>query len=236
VPMNMAVLSKSEDRNAVPAPLPGHNPYLAARKEWDERYGDLISRARNWRMVAIICAATALFETFGMIALALRSKVIPYIVAVDSLGRVAASGIAEQASIADDRIRRAALFQWIGDLRSVTTDGVAQRKAIDRVYSYIANGSPAQTFISEFYRNDPPQKRALTETISVDVQSVLPTSDQTYEIEWLETVRDLQGQIKSQDRWKGAFTIAIHPPDDERLLRVNPLGIFVTNASWSKVL
>ncbi len=26
-----------------------HNPYLAARKEWDERYGDLISRARNWR-------------------------------------------------------------------------------------------------------------------------------------------------------------------------------------------
>ena len=24
-----------------------HNPYLAARREWDERYGDLVTRARN---------------------------------------------------------------------------------------------------------------------------------------------------------------------------------------------
>ncbi len=48
-------------------------------------------------------------------------------------------------------------------------------------------------------------------------------------------MRDLQGQIKSQDRWKGAFTIVVHPPEEERLLRVNPLGIFITNASWSKV-
>lgn len=233
--MKLAVSKFDHARKSAPAAVASHNPYLAARREWDERYGDLISRARNWRVVAFLCAATALFETCGMIALALRSKVVPYIVAVDSLGRVAASGIVEQASIADDRMRRAALFQWIEDLRSVTTDGFAQRRAIDRVYSYIASGSPAQTFISEFYRSDPPQKRALTETVSVDVQSVLPTSDQTYEIEWLETVRDLQGQIQSQDRWKGAFTIVVHPPEEERLLRVNPLGIFITNASWSKV-
>ena len=25
-----------------------HSPYLAARREWDERYGDLITRAKNW--------------------------------------------------------------------------------------------------------------------------------------------------------------------------------------------
>ena len=29
-----------------------HSPYLAARREWDERYGDLITRARNWRTMA----------------------------------------------------------------------------------------------------------------------------------------------------------------------------------------
>ena len=33
----------------IPKPETGLNPYLAARREWDERYGDLISRARNWR-------------------------------------------------------------------------------------------------------------------------------------------------------------------------------------------
>ena len=37
----------------------------------------------------------------------------------------------------------------------VTTDGVAQRRAIDRVYAHIASGTNAQAFASEFYRNDP---------------------------------------------------------------------------------
>ena len=27
------------------------NPYLNARREWDERYGGLISRARNWQQM-----------------------------------------------------------------------------------------------------------------------------------------------------------------------------------------
>jgi type IV secretion system protein VirB5 len=37
-----------------------HNPYLAARHEWDERYGDLITRAKNWRLMAALCSLIAL--------------------------------------------------------------------------------------------------------------------------------------------------------------------------------
>jgi type IV secretion system protein VirB5 len=212
------------------------SPYLAARREWDERYGTLVTRAKNWRLVALICALTALVQTVGLIVLSARSKVIPYVVAVDSLGNASAAGPAEQTSTVDDRLKRAALFEWLNDLRTVTADGISQRKAIDRVYSQIANGSPALAFINEFYRSDPPEDRAQTATVSVDVQSVLATSDKTYQIEWTETTRDLQGQTKSQDHWKGAFTIAVHPPSDERLIRTNPLGIYVTNASWTRVL
>jgi type IV secretory pathway TrbF-like protein len=212
------------------------SPYLDARRAWDERYGDLISRAKNWRVAAILCAAIALVQTIGMVALSMRSKVVPYVVAVDSLGRQVAASVVEEASVNDDRLKRAALFEWIGDLRMVTIDGVAQRKAIDRVYARIANGSQAMTLVNEFYRADPPQKRAQTLAVSVDVQSVLATSEKTYQVEWVETSRDLQGQIQSEDHWKGAFTITINPPTDERLIRTNPIGIYVTNASWTRVL
>ena len=34
-----------------------YNPYLAARREWDERYGDQITRARNWRTMAFLSGA-----------------------------------------------------------------------------------------------------------------------------------------------------------------------------------
>ena len=132
--------SKPEPRNQHRPPET--SPYLAARREWDERYGSLITRAKNWRTAAFLALLITTLETGGLIALSMKAKTVPYVVAVDSLGRVLAAGPADQASQADDRLKRAALFQWVSDLRSVTTDGVAQRKAIDRVYAMIANGSP----------------------------------------------------------------------------------------------
>jgi type IV secretory pathway TrbF-like protein len=212
------------------------NPYLAARREWDERYGHLITRERNWRLMAFLCALSSLLTVAGLVYLSARTHIVPFVVAMDSLGRPVAAGPAEQTTTADDRIKRATLYAWLENLRVVTSDGVAQRKAIDRVYAYVASGSQAQAFISEFYRGDPPQKRAQTQTASIEVQSVLPTSDRTFEIEWAETTRDLYGTVTQRARWKAAFTIALNPPTDEATARVNPLGIYVTNASWGKLL
>ena len=212
------------------------NPYLAARREWDERYGDLITRARNWRTLAVICAVTTLVATGGLMWLSAHSRIVPFVVLVDNLGRPLASGIAEQATVNDDRLKRASVLAWVGDLRLVTSDGVAQRKAIDHVYAQIASGSQAQAFVSDFYRAIPPFKRAQIETVSIDVNSVLPTSDRTFEVDWVETTRDLYGAVKGIDRWKGSFSIALNPPTDERLARINPVGVYVTNVSLAKVL
>lgn len=221
---------------AKPKTVELHNPYLAARREWDERYGEFITRARNWRTMAVISALVALIATGGMLWQSARSRVVPFVVLVDSLGRPIASGLAEQASVGDDRLRRAVIQDWIENVRMVTTDGIAQRRAIDHVYAYIASGTNAQAFISDFYRNDPPFKRAQTGTVSVEVKSVLPTSDRTFEVDWIETARDLFGGVKSTDHWKGSFTIAVNAPTEERQARINPLGLYVTASSWAKVL
>ena len=115
-----------------------HNPYLAARREWDERYGDLITRAKNWRMMAALCSLVALVATAGMVSLSVRSHVVPFVVLVDNLGRPVASGVADQTSLNDDRLKRSNIFNWVENLRTVTTDGVSQRKALieglDRPY------------------------------------------------------------------------------------------------------
>jgi type IV secretory pathway TrbF-like protein len=228
-------LRRSTTRDSA-AKVEQYNPYLAARREWDERYGDQIARARNWRTIAVLCALIALLETGGLLWMSARSRVLPFVVLLDHLGRPVTSGFAGETSTNDDRVKRATIFSWVENLRLVTTDGVAQRKAIDFVYAHIANGSSAEAFINDFYRSDPPSKRAQTQTVSIEVQSVLPTSDRTYEVDWIETTRDLYGAIKATDHWKGSFTIAINPPADERLARINPLGLYVTNASWDQVL
>jgi type IV secretion system protein VirB5 len=155
---------------------------------------------------------------------------------MDNLGRPVASGTPDQVVVNDDRLKRAALFSWVENVRIVTPDAVAQRRAIDRVYGFIANGTQAQVFISEYYRSDPPFKRAQTNTVSVEVNSVLPTGERTFEVDWVETVRDLYGAIKSTDHWKASLTIAVNPPSDEAQMRINPLGVYVTQANWEKVL
>ena len=186
--------------------------------------------------MAAISGIVALLATGGMVWLSARSHLVPFVVLVDSLGRPMASGVAEQTSVGDDRLHRAVIQDWIENLRMVTTDGIAQRRAIDNVYAHIASGTNAQAFISDFYRNDPPFRRAQTDTVSVEVKSVLPTSEQSFEVDWIETSRDLYGGVKSTDHWKGSFTIALNAPTDERQARINPLGLYVTAASWAKVL
>jgi type IV secretion system protein VirB5 len=119
--------------------------------------------------MAVLCALTTCLATAGITWLSAHSRIAPFVVLLDSLGRPLASGIAEQATVNDDRLKRAGILAWVEDLRLITTDGIAQRKAIDHVYAQIASGSEAQTFISEFYRAGPPFKRAQTETVSVEV-------------------------------------------------------------------
>src|SRR5438128_11016719 len=81
------------------------SPWIAAKREWNERYGDLISRARNWRIAALLALLLALVEAGGLIALSLRAKTVPFIVAVDSIGRIVASGPADPAPVLDARMK-----------------------------------------------------------------------------------------------------------------------------------
>lgn len=213
------------------------NPYIAARHEWDERYGSLITQARNWRTGFQISTMVALVAVVAAAWLSVHARTKVFVVALDQLGRSVAAGYADQTSAAsDDQIRRSSILNWVESLRTVTSDTVAQAKAIRMVYAQIAQGSAAMSAINEFYRGNPPQARGKTETVSVEVNTVLPTSDRTYEVDWTETTRDFEGAITGTARWKGSFIIAVDPPADEATARMNPLGIYVTNASWSRVL
>ena len=51
------------------------NPYLNARREWDERYGGLISRARNWQLMAAGSLAVAVVAVVGIAFVGSQSKI-----------------------------------------------------------------------------------------------------------------------------------------------------------------
>src|SRR5260370_14964841 len=62
------------------------NPYVEARREWDERYADLVLGKRNWQIAAAGLLALSLILASGIVWLTTRSRYIPYVVEVDKLG------------------------------------------------------------------------------------------------------------------------------------------------------
>lgn len=214
----------------------GTNPYLDARREWNERYGDYIQQAQQWRLAALISGAIALVSSGGIAYIGAQSKVVPYVVEVDKLGMASAVSPAEHTATADARIIRAYLARFITDWRTVSIDPVAQKGAIDRVYAMLPSGSSSLVKLNEHFTANNPFKIAATDRIAISITDMLKISDQTWQVEWQEVRRNLRGELTSNLRMKASITVGITPPTEERLILINPLGVYITDLNWSRQL
>jgi type IV secretion system protein VirB5 len=108
------------------------NPYLAARQEWNERYGSYVQSAAAWRIVGILGLTMAVIGFAYAMYLSTQVKLVPYIVEVDKLGTAVTSGYPQQIEYADVRVVRATLGNFVTSFRSITPDAVVQKRSIDR--------------------------------------------------------------------------------------------------------
>ena len=210
------------------------NPYLPARREWNERYGSYISQTRNWQLIAIFALGVAGAAVGGLAWVGAQSKITPYVVEVDKLGDSVAVGVAGKAAIPDTRIIRAQLASWITNTRSVYFDAAAQNKAVNDAYALIGNNSPAFRTLADFHTTFQPFERAKTESVSISVESVLPITPDSYRIEWREEIRERDGRLVSNANWQAQVGISIVPPTEEAHALINPMGIIINAISWSQ--
>jgi type IV secretion system protein TrbF len=224
--------------NQTVAASAAENPYLNARREWNERYGEYIARERAWRSIAFASAAIAILAVIGIVWIGAQNKLVPYVVEVDKLGSAVAIRRADSAALPDSRIVRSQLARWITDMRTVYLDAAAERSAITNAYAMINQGGPAYGMLNDYMRQDEhqPFRRAQSETASVDVQSVLPLTADTWRVEWLEIVRDLSGHETSRAPWSATVSVVVHPPTDESAILRNPTGLYVQTLNWAQRL
>jgi len=219
--------------SAEAAVAPPTDPYTRARMEFNEVWGSQAVQAKNWRAVAILSTVIALVCVVGLAIRANQSKFIPYVVQVDKHGAAVAVGMATGASSSsDDLLVRAFLNRFMEDVRRVTVDPIMQKESVARTFAMVANGSSAQQKVTEFFSSTNPFLRGTTETVSIDVSTPLRISDQSWQIAWRETTRELSGKVISAKDWKATLTVAFNPPSDMNAAVVNPLGLYVTDLDW----
>lgn len=217
------------------------NPYLSARRTWNDHMRAVQASRTMWQMLALLCLLIALAGVGGIIAIGSQSKFIPYVVQVNQLGEAIAVSRADMAGEADPRVVHASLASFINDLRMVTPDVTLQRKAIFRAYAMLSTNDPATAKANQWFNNSEassPFKRAETQTVNVEIISVIPQSPETWQVDWLEKVHDRQGHMAEPPFKMRALLRVYHKPTTssttEEQIRNNPLGIYVQDFSWSK--
>jgi len=215
---------------------PPDNPYIAARQEWNERYGSYVKAAAAWRIVGIVGMLLAVISTSYALYQSTQVKLVPYIVEVDKLGTAASTGFPQQIEYADPRVVRATLGSFVSNFRSVTPDAVVQKQYIDRTYALLRTSDPATEKINAWFRGNSPFDKARNATVAIEVNNVVPLSNQSYQIDWTEYERDRKGKETAVRRFRGVATVTLTPPQDEGVIRLNPIGLYLRDFEWTAQL
>ena len=211
---------------------------LRGRYEFARQFSDLARGKRNWQLVAFGSLALLALSVVGLVTLALQSRVVPYVVEVDALGRAEAIAPADAVPAVEDRVVTAALSSFVSNIRTAYPDPVAQRDAVYRAYAHVAGD--ARGYL-ESYFSDPandPRQQGKGYRRAVEITNVLPVpggvegGPKTYRVQWNEREESPREGVRER-AWEGYLSVTVAPPTTTEAVERNPLGVYVTDLSWS---
>ena len=216
------------------------NLYVEARREWDERYADLVLGKRNWQIATGGLLLLSLILAGCIVWVISRSRYIPYVVEVDKLGyALTVPQSLTPTSVPDvtARMQRYEIAAFIRNARSVTTDPQVEHQMLNSLLAH-ARGA-ADRFLDGYYHSDNlahnPFKLAEKLTISVQIDSILSVSSQSYLVRWTEVQHALNGVlIGAPTHWEAELQTQVVPPSNEDAVISNPLGFYVKQISWTE--
>src|SRR2546427_1497963 len=229
----------SQGPESAPPAHPDGNPFLAARHEFMNAFGDLARGKRNWELIAYALAGLLALLAIADLRLAASSRVVPYVVRVDRLGQVLTVGPAEDLKQPDQRLVASELARFIRSIRTVLPAAAAAGEAEMLRRGYASVAPEAAAFLNDYFAkpvNDP-RVLGLRLTRQVDVTGGLrvPNSD-VWRLQWTETERSTQpGGLTRMLAWEGYVTVRLVPPRTVDAVQDNPLGLAVTSVDWTQV-
>ncbi|GGE05900.1 conjugal transfer protein TrbF [Tsuneonella deserti] len=208
-------------------------PYQRAGKLWDERIGAARVQARNWRWMAFGGLGLTVAMSSALIWQSLQSRVVPYVVEVDSLGEARAVAPADRDYQPGDAQVAWHLARFIEHVRTISLDPVLMRRDWLSAYDFVTRRGGQ--FLSDYANSARPFDVVGERTVSVQVTSVVRASDRSFQVKWTETAFE-RGAQAGTSRWTAILAVVRRPPPSADTLRRNPLGIYVDAVDWSREL
>lgn len=216
------------------------NPYLNAKRAWNVHTAGLMKSVQVWQLVGLSSLLVTLAAVGGLISIGSQSKFIPLVFQQDASGNTLSVTRADNVSPPDIDDYRTVAAHFIENIRMVTADVALQKKAVFQVYSYLNQNDAALNKVQEFYndkQHSNPFERAAHEIVNIDIRSVLQESENTWQVDWIETKRNRDGTVKENPSvMKAMVTMyqdnTLNDISSESILK-NPHLIYVRDFNWS---
>jgi len=213
-------------------PIP-ETPYQKAKQEVDNRLGSALVRGKNWRLAFFSQSLLSAILAGGFIWQGAQATITPYVIEVDATGGVKAVGPVSDRFLPSDAQIANQLARFVTNVRSVSIDPVILRENWLEAYSYATD--QASLTLNAYAQNNDPFSDVGQRSVTVDVSSVVRSSDDSFELRWRETSYRGGAQMSVQT-FTAMLSIVIQPPTDADTLHRNPLGLYVHSLHWSKDL
>lgn len=211
------------------------NPYLSVERKYLDRMGEFQQRERMWMYAAFLAFVSCIVLAAALAHEAQKSRVVPFVVEVNRLGKSVPVEPLEATTLSDDRIVKYMLAEWIRHARSVLADPILERKWMMFVHNHTVGAG--RVFIDRYYgrmdRN--PLIVGQKTLVDVEISQLFKKSDRTWYAEWTETSWSIKGEKGETHKWQGFFSVEIVPPTTSNEIRENPLGQYLTYISWNRM-
>jgi len=213
------------------APQRAETPYQRAQQAWDSRMGAAMQAANGWRAGAIAASGLALLLGAGLVTVSLQSRTYVHVVEVSPEGSVLSVRPASPEYTPTDAQVSYFLGRFVRLIRAVPADPVVLRENWLEAYQYLTPKAAAS--LNAEARLDNPFGQGKTQARSVYVRSIVQRSENSWQVSWTETIASPGAGSSAHVLYTGLFSVAVSAPKDSDALAKNPLGIFITQFSFS---
>lgn len=211
------------------------NPMEArAEKKWDTLVGRTVSQNYNLRLIIVGLIGIVILLSIGLIIQSTKATVTPYIIEVDSSTGMARNvGKVEEGAYQPKEAEiRYFLTEFIKNTRGISLDPVVFKEHWQTAYYFLSKGAAAK--MNAMMQEENPAQWLGQKTVQANVLVVVPMGKDSYQVRWTEEEFLMGSGKKTTIPMSGVFTVTTAPVKDEKTLKYNPLGIYLTDFSWSK--
>ena len=193
--------------------------------------GSAVLSARAWRRIAFASLALAAVMGVALTGVALQRRTFIHVVEVDPQGRVMTVRAADERWTPTQAQIASQLGRFVRLVRSLPTDGVVLRENWLEAYHFLTPQAAAQ--LNEIARSDDPFLSLGRVGRTVAVRSILARPDRSWEVTWVERNTNETGASDPQV-YTGVFTVTTRAPRTADEIATNPLGLLISDFSWSR--